>query len=414
MLRRRVEARLPAGLDLLHTLVSVNSFTGNRAGVNRVGRLTAEAFAPWGFAAEWVPASCPDWGDHLVLTRPGSGPASLALISHLDTVFPPEEEERHHFRWQQEGDRIYGPGTHDIKGGTVMMWLVLDALQALTPELFEQVTWRLFWNAAEEAFSPDFGAVCRGRLGPETLAALVFEAEGRADGHPRLVVARKGRAAWRLRVSGRGAHAGARHPHGANAIVQLALLLPQVARLTDYARGLTFNVGTIRGGTVTNRVPDEAVAEGEFRAYDPAVYAEASARLLALNGPGDIRSPEDQFPCQVTAEILSETRPWLRNAGSDRLFTHWQAVGAELGIAAEPQLRGGLSDGNLLWEVVPTLDGLGPWGENDHCSERSPDGSKLPEYVAISSFVPKAVWNALAIARLIAGAGEEGWVKREG
>ena len=55
--------------------------------------------------------------------------------------------------------------------------------------------------------------------------------------------------------------------------------------------------------------------------------------------------------------------------------------------------RGGLSDGNLIWDAVPTLDGLGPWGDNDHCSERSPDGSKLPEFVEVSSFVPKAVLN---------------------
>jgi glutamate carboxypeptidase len=50
---------------------------------------------------------------------------------------------------------------------------------------------------------------------------------------------------------------------------------------------------------------------------------------------------------------------------------------------------------------VPTLDGLGPWGENDHCSERSADGSKLPEYVEVSSFVPnKAALNTVAILKL--------------
>jgi glutamate carboxypeptidase len=65
------------------------------------------------------------------------------------------------------------------------------------------------------------------------------------------------------------------------------------------------------------------------------------------------------------------------------------------------QERGGLSDGNLIWDAVPTLDGLGPWGDNDHCSERSLDGTKLPEYVEISSFVPKALLNTLAILNLL-------------
>jgi hypothetical protein len=60
------------------------------------------------------------------------------MVSHLDTVFPPEEEARNNFHWSVEGDRIFGPGTHDIKGGTVMMWLVLRALQAQAPEVFEE------------------------------------------------------------------------------------------------------------------------------------------------------------------------------------------------------------------------------------------------------------------------------------
>ena len=64
-----------------------------------------------------------------------------------------------------------------------------------------------------------------------------------------------------------------------------------------------------------------------------------------------------------------------------------------------------MSDGNSLWDLVPTLDGLGPWGENDHCSERSADGSKVPEFVLASSFVPKALLNAAALIDLAAAAG---------
>ena len=60
-----------------------------------------------------------------------------------------------------------------------------------------------------------------------------------------------------------------------------------------------------------------------------------------------------------------------------------------------------MSDGNLIWDAVPTLDGLGPWGDNDHCSERSADGSKLPEYVDATSFVPKAALNTIAILNLL-------------
>ena len=64
----------------------------------------------------------------------------------------------------------------------------------------------------------------------------------------------------------------------------------------------------------------------------------------------------------------------------------------------------GLSDGNLTWQTIPTIDGLGPAGGNSHCSERSPDGSKEQEYVTVSSYVPKALLNVMAIKKLIEAA----------
>lgn len=397
-----LQNHLPDGLDLLRRMVGINSFTANRAGVNQLGRFTAEAFAPLGFTAEFVPSVNSQYGDHLVLTRPGRGARSVAMISHLDTVFPPEEEARHNFRWQPEGDRIYGPGTHDIKGGTAMMWLVLHAIQKFAPDQFEAVTWRLFWNSSEETLSHDFGDVCRARFDRGTLAALVFESEGRLAQERLMVVARKGRATWRVTVTGRGSHAGAKHRHGANAAVQLAHTLQRIAALTDYSRELTFNVGTIAGGTVLNRVPHEAVAEGEFRAFKPEVYAAAKSALLALAGPGEVHSPADRFACQVKVEILSESRPWPRNAATDRLAEIWCDAGRRLSLPTNVEERGGLSDGNLIWDAVPTLDGLGPWGDNDHCSERTADGSKLPEFVEVTSFVPKAALNTAAILSLLA------------
>lgn len=392
---------MPAALELLRRLVATNSYTGNREGVNRVGDLTAEAFAPLGFTAERVPSINPAWGDHLIMNRAGSGPDTLAMVSHLDTVFPPDEEARNQFHWQPEGDRIYGPGTQDIKGGTVMMWLVLAALRDLAPGLLDRVTWRLFWNSSEETLSQDFGEVCLQRLPDKTRAALIFEAEGRREHRRRLVVARKGRATWRLRVSGRGAHAGGKHAYGANAIVQLGHAVQQVAALTDYTRHLTFNVGCISGGGGLNRVPHEATAEGEFRAFSPEVCAAAKSALLGLAGPSWVSSPADGYCCQVAVEILSESRPWPRNAGTERLFSIWQQAGRELGMELEGEERGGLSDGNLLWHAVPTLDGLGPYGDHDHCSERSADGSKRPEFVEVSSFVPKAALNVEALFMLL-------------
>ncbi len=395
------ESQLPTALDWLRQMVEINSWTDNRDGVNKLSRLTATAFAPLGFTAGWEPCTNPAWGDHLTLTRMGTSPINLALVSHLDTVFPPEEEIRNQFHWSIEGDRIYGPGTHDIKGGTILIWMILGGLQQFQPTLFDQVTWRIFLNSAEELYSPDFGALCNRHLDNHTLAALVFEAEGRQGNVGRLVRARKGRSTWRLTARGRGAHAGGRHPHGANAVVQLATTIQQVASFTDYSDNLTFNPGKIQGGTGFNRVPHEAWLEGEFRAFDPEVFEAARNALLSLTGPGKIKSPQDGYTCNVEVDFLSDTRPWPANEPTDKLLARWQQAAKSVGIELEGEERGGISDGNYLWDKVPTLDGLGPAGDNDHCSERSPDGSKLPEYVDKSSFVPKAVINTLALTGLI-------------
>src|SRR5256885_1652048 len=167
-LKAYLDQQLPAALEILRQMVEINSFTSNPEGVNRLARFTAECFAPLGFAAEYVPSTDPEFGAHLAMTRRGHSSGNIAMISHLDTVFPPEEEARNNFHWRPEGGRIYGPGTHDIKGGTVMMWLVLCALRKEAPTLFEDVTWRLFLNSSEETLSHDFGDVCRSRFGSQT------------------------------------------------------------------------------------------------------------------------------------------------------------------------------------------------------------------------------------------------------
>ena len=69
-LKAKLEAKLPDTLDLLRQMVGINSWTRNRAGVDRLAGLTVDAFADLGFTAEHVPSVEPAYCDHLVLTRP--------------------------------------------------------------------------------------------------------------------------------------------------------------------------------------------------------------------------------------------------------------------------------------------------------------------------------------------------------
>jgi len=102
-------------------------------------------------------------------------------------------------------------------------------------------------------------------------------------------------------------------------------------------------------------------------------------------------------------EKLVRQAPWPRNEATDRLLMAWREAAPAVGLEVIPEERGGLSGGNQFWQSVPTLDGLGPSGANAHCSERSADGSKEPEYATRSSFVPKALLSLAAILRLLEG-----------
>jgi glutamate carboxypeptidase len=404
---------LPVHLELLRRMVELNSFTANPQGVNALGELTAEIFVELGFSAEFIQADEFIYGRHLILRREGIGQdgreaPQIGLISHLDTVYPAAEEHDNDFRWRESGQRIYGPGVYDIKGGTVMIHLVLCALQALAPQLYESVTWIILLNAAEEALVPDFGQLCRDLLPENTLAALVFEG-GQARSHDGdavpLVVARKGMARYHIQVEGKAAHAGSAHAQGANAILQLAEVIQRIAGFTDYAQDLTFNVGSVAGGTVINRVPHLASASVEMRAFAPHVFAQAAGWMAALDGYSSVRSAAGGYPCRVQVNQLGEWAPWAPNEQSEGLLALWRAAGAELGLEVRGQERGGLSDGNWTWDRVPTMDGLGPEGGNAHCSERSEDGSKDQEYIFPASFVPKAQLNVLGIIKLLERAG---------
>ncbi len=394
---------------MLRQMVQINSFTANPQGVNQLGDLTAEMFAELGFSAERIQATNFLFGKHLILTRNGRGsPAhkavpTIGLISHLDTVYPMAEELENDFEWRVSGERIYGPGTFDIKGGTIMIYMVLDAMRAISPEYFDSVNWVILLNAAEESLVADFGQICRERLVENSLAALVFEG-GELNGglkSQKLVVARKGMARYRIEVEGKAAHAGTAHAQGANAILQMAEVIQRVASFTNYQDAITFNVGTIAGGTVINRVPHRASAFVEMRAFSPVIFADGLQKMTALNEFCSVRSASDGYPCHVDVAVLGEWDPWASNAGSVKLLALWQEVGTELGIAIEAEERGGLSDGNWMWQQVPTIDGLGPVGGNAHCSQRSEDGSKDQEYILPETFVPKALLNVRAMRRLI-------------
>lgn len=390
------QRHLPEALGWLRRMVAINSFTNNPAGVDELGRLTAECFARLGMDVRRVPAADTRHGAHgFFSTGPPEPP--VVLVTHLDTVFAPDEEARHRFAWREEEGRIYGPGVVDNKGGTVLIWLMLSVMKECLPALWQTHRWLVAANSAEEVVSGDFARALEAYapLG----CVLVFEG-GRIepDGF-HLVSARKGRREYRLTCRGRGAHAGSDFGHGINALVELAGYVPQLAALSDVSRGLTVNVAKLAAGGSLNRVPHEAVLELEMRAFDPLVLAEAGAAVESHAGttPGG---------AQVQVELLGATPAWPGGPATDRLVACWAGAASELGGAVVATARGGLSDANYLCHLAPTLDGLGPSGGHAHCSEWSDEPFKRPEFLESHSLVAKAVLNLVALVRLL-GHGHE-------
>ncbi len=407
-IQKYLQDEMPRYLDLLRKMVEINSFTTNPAGVNDLGMFTAGKFAELGFRAEFVQSINPDFGKHLFLFSqpdpaakdPSTPLDSILCIAHLDTVFSSDEEKANDFSFRIEGDRAYGPGTVDIKGGTVMIFMVLDALRKFFPDSFEQTSWVIGLDASEETLSDDFGKICLSKIPKNTSACLVFEGGTPNPAAYPLVTCRKGRAEFLVSAEGRGAHAGNFHKHGVNAIVQLAQTIQEIAALTNYSDQLTFNVGVVNGGSVVNRVPHHAQATVEMRAFSPHIFQSGIDAILSLDGTSSITN-QDGYPAKVSVKMIARSEPWPRNPQTDRLYNVWKKTGAGLDMKVIPEERGGLSDGNLLWQHFPVLDGLGPSGTNAHCSERTADKSKDQEYVLLPSFIPKAILNIDSILQLL-------------
>ena len=309
----------------------------------RVGELLASWLAPRGVTAHWITE--PDSpARSLELRLPGQGDAVVALLGHGDTVFPAGTVAERPFR--REGDRCFGPGVADMKGGLVLAAMAMEAFAGRRRPFAEL---RLVVCADEEVRLREPAAVGPAR---EAAAALVYEC-GRENGD--LVSARKG-AIWRtLELTGRAAHAGADTARGRSAVTALAA---EIARIEGLAQGrpqMTAVVTTVAGGDAANTVPGWARATLDIRSSVPVDLDHAEP--LLVNG---------DLPDGISAELVDRgTWPpmprsaWLVEAALD--------IGHELGLEMGEQLSGGVSDGCWTGALgVPTIDGLGPVGALDH------------------------------------------------
>lgn len=395
-LKSYYESNLDRYLNIFKDLVDINSHTQNVSGIKTINKYVDDLFTELGCQTQVVESESKDLGPHLVATL-GKGARTIGLIAHFDTVYSEQEELQNNFCWREEGDRIYGPGTIDIKGGILLIYMFLDALKTVSPELLNQVCFKVLLNSSEEIAAEDFHELCCRELGEQAKAALVFEGEYWHHEHHQLVVARKGIAAFNLVVSGKSAHAGSAHDKGINAIRKLSEIVLALETLTDYVQDLTINVGRISGGTVPNSVPAHAEIDFEVRCYDPDLLSSTIKKIQDRI----VADAQCGYAGNIKMEQFEFMSAWQENEGSNKLLGFWQKAGIEYGINYIPSKRGGGSDGNRLSTICPTLDGLGLIGAHAHCAVSNPEKGIEQEYAIKSSIIPKACVNFKAILLLV-------------
>ncbi|MDF3839550.1 M20 family metallopeptidase [Cupriavidus basilensis] len=359
---------------LLQRIVDIDSGSRQEAGVTAVAEVLRARLEAAGIAVTLH--AVPGYGVCLDAQVRGSGDgAPILLMGHMDTVFPAGTAARRPFR--VEDGRAYGPGVADMKSGLVMNVFVAEALARFGGN---GSPLRLFFSCDEEIGS----SATRERIMDVARGArTVFNAEpGRVSGN--LVTGRKGSMVVEFEVEGVAAHAGINHAQGASAIDALAQKILALHALTDAERGITTNVGCVKGGIVPNMVAPHAQAQLDVRFTADtdvdALYAQVRA-IVEAESPPRTRG-------RITA--MRRTQPMARTP--DALLALYQRGAQRLGFAVEGEFTGGAADSGLTASVgTPTLCGTGPVGGHAH-TER--------EYCELSTFVPRARALALAILEL--------------
>jgi glutamate carboxypeptidase len=378
-LQARVSEHRAAYLADLERLVNIDCGSYTPDGVNAVAAVVAERLGALGAEVERISGgTAPDGrplGDTVVGRLAGDGPR-LLLIGHMDTVFEPGTAAARPYR--VEGERALGPGVSDMKGG------LLAGLYALTAVRLAGVRPAVTFvaNPDEEIGSPASGPIIRA-LASDHDAALVLEC-ARANGD--IVSARKGIADIAITVHGRAAHAGIEPEKGRNAILAAARMVEALHGLNGRWPTVTCNVGVIAGGTRPNVVAEACRLEVDLRAATVAEFGDAEAAVRAIAGSPAV--PDTT----VTQQVIAAHQPMEKTPGTARLATLAQAIAGELGFAVRDAATGGASDANTTSAAgLPTLDGLGPIGGDDHAPA---------EWLDLSSVVPRTALVAGLVARI--------------
>jgi glutamate carboxypeptidase len=337
-------------LDGIRRWVEIETPTEAPEQVNRLADVVADGYRDLPAAIERI-AGHSGCGDHLVARSSwGQEQPGILVLSHLDTVHPMGFIERLPFRI--EGDAAFGPGIYDMKGGAYLAYHAFRQLCADDQRSPLGIT--QLYVSDEEIGSPTSRKLIEseGRR-----AKYVLVTEPARDGG-KIVTGRKGVARFEVFVKGVPAHAGTRPEDGRSAIRELANIIQTLEAMNDPKRGVTVNVGVVRGGSKPNVIAEEAYAEVDMRVPTIADADELVPRILGL------QSRTDGVGVRVVGEL--NRPPYEKGNAGAALFEHAKTLAAEIGFDLVDTSTGGGSDGNFTARHTATLDGLGVDGKGAH------------------------------------------------
>ena len=372
-------ANLPFDTDTmlqgLRAWVECESPTWDAPAVDRMLDLAAHEMAIMGATIEHI-AGRQGFGGYVRarFPHPKQGQPGILIAGHLDTVHPVGTLAK--LPWRREGNKCYGPGICDMKGGN---YLSLEAIRQLQRAAFTTpLPITVLLTPDEEVGTPSVRDVVEAEAARNKYV-LVPEPGRENNG---VVTGRYAIARFNLEATGKPSHAGATLSSGRSAIREMARQVIAIDAMTG--PDCTFSVGIVHGGQWVNCVATTCIGEALSMAKRQADLDRGVERMLALSGTSN------DVTFKVTRGV---TRPvWEPDAGTMALYEKARGIAKAMGLELPHGSAGGGSDGNFTGAMgIPTLDGLGVRGADMHT---------LNEYIEVDSLVERGRLMAGLLATL--------------
>ena len=377
-MKQYIKTRHENFLSDFKTIVNIDSSSDNKSGIEKVARFFEKRFARIGLDTEIlflgdkkVPCL---YAEH----RPSKKSFDIMFLGHMDTVFPTGEVEKRPF--SITGNRAFGPGVCDMKGGLLV---VLHVLETLKHEgILDSLSVCVAFNGDEETGSHASRDWIMSTA-KKSLQTFVFEPC--RPGY-RFVLQRKGGGWFQIIVKGQEAHAGADPEKGINAVVELAHQIVKINQLNQNEMQTSVHVTVISGGDKVNIIPNMAKAS-------------VDVRMLKLEEKERIETYFKNLPehtylkgAQIKVQGHIDRPPMEPGDGTRKLWELIRSTGEQMGLQMESISTGGCSDGNYTSAAgAPTIDGMGIVGANSHRADEYAELDSIDNMVGLVAQVCKAI-----------------------